>query len=129
LTNNAKKIVEEIDKVTEGFKKVPVIERPPKVKWGKEFNKWDIQKQNDYLKRFAESMNHAAGTIQKERDKLGKLAEIKENQLMQMQSMLEANNRMIQAEVAKMNEYRQQAQQHAAKLEAKIRELESGDIK
>jgi predicted nucleic acid-binding Zn-ribbon protein len=125
--NNAKKIVEEIDQVTKGFKRVPVIERPPKVKWGKKFNQWDIRKQNDYLKRFAESMSHAADVIQKERNKLGKLADIKEDQLMQMQAMLDANNRMLQAEITKMNDYRQQAQQHAAKLEAQIRELKSDD--
>lgn len=127
MTNNAKKIVEEIDEVTEGFKRVPVIERPPRVKWGKKFEKWSIEKQNDYLKRFAESMNHAAGTIQKERDHLGKLAQIKEDQLMKMQAMVDANNLMVQSEITRMNEYRQQVNEEAAKLRARIRELESGN--
>ena len=127
MTNNAKHIAKEIDKVSEGFKRVEVAERPPKIKWGDTFHSWPDQKKIKYLMKFAEAMNHAAYMVQKERDELGKLAELKEEQLMQMQSMMDANNRMLQSEVTKMNDYRQQAQDHAAKQEARIRELESGD--
>ena len=77
--------------------------------------------------KFAEAMNHAADTVQKERDRLGELAEIKEDKLMQMQSMLDANNRMLQQQVTKMNEDKQLMNDHTAKLTARIRELESGD--
>lgn len=126
MTNNAKKIAEEIDQVAEGFARVPVVELPPKIKWGEDFQKWDDSKKLSYLMKFAEAMNHAADIIQKERDELGALVERKEQQLLQMQAMLEANNTMLQAQVTEMNEYKQDCNAHAAKLNARIRELERG---
>lgn len=126
MTNNAQKIAEEIDFVTEGFKRVPVAERPPHVKWGEEFHAWDINKQNIYLMKFSEAMNHAAATIQEERNRLGQLVELKEGQLNQMKAMLDANNRMLQSEITKINEERQEYNKHVAKLNARIRELEKG---
>jgi len=126
LTNNAKKIAEEIESVTEGIKHIEVVELPPKVKWGEEFLAWDDGHKIQYLTKFAEAMNHAADVMQTERDKLGKLAEKKEEQLMQMQAMMDANNRMLQSEVTKMNEYKQECNANIAKLNARIRELERG---
>ena len=128
MTNNAKKIAEEIEDVAEGIKRIEVVELPPKIKWGKKFLAWDDEKKISYLTKFAEAMNHAADVIQKERDDLGRLAEKKEEQIMQMQSMLDANNDMLQSEVTQMNEYRQEVNTNIAKLNARIRELELGDL-
>lgn len=126
--NNAKEIAGEIERVTDGIKQVPVVELPPKIHWGKEFLEWGDERKIRYLTKFAESMNHAADTIQQERDELGALLEKKEDQVLQMQSMLEANNRMLQAEITKMNEYKQKCNANIAKLNARIRELERGDL-
>lgn len=124
--NNAQKIVEEIDLVTEGFKKVPVVPLPPKIQWGEEFQKWDDQKKLQFLTKFGEAMNHAADTMQQERNKLGQLVELKEQQILQLKAALDANNQMLQTEITKMNEYRNEATKNIAKLNAKIRELEAG---
>ena len=124
--NNAKKIADEIDEVTEGFERVPIVERPPKVKWGDDFQAWDNDKKIQYLTKFAEAMNHAAATIQKERDELGELLEKKEKQIEKMKGMLDMNNNLLQHEVTRMNAYKQDMNDHAAKLNAKIKELERG---
>jgi len=124
--NNAKKIVDEINLIAEGFAKVPVVERPPKVKWGDEFKAWDDEKKIQYLTKFAEAMNHAAAKIQQERDTLGELIEKKEDQIQQMKMILDLNNNMLQHEVTRMNNYKQDMNDHAAKLNARIKELERG---
>ena len=125
MTNNAKIIAEELDEVADGFENVPVIERPPKVKWGEKFQEWPMEKQLQYVMRFAEAMNHAAAKIMEERDELGRLADMKEQQIVQLKAQVEANTMMLQTEIRKMNEYRQSAQQHSATQAARIRELES----
>lgn len=126
--NNAKKIAAEIDMVAEGFAVVPVVENPPKVKWGKDFCAWDMQKQNTYLMKFAEAMNHAAEIIMGERDELGRLAELKEKQIQKMSAAVAANNAMLQQEVTRMNEQRQGYNKTIAELNAKIRELKNGTV-
>jgi len=125
LTNNAKIIAEEIYEEAEGLKKIEVVELPPKIKWGEKFQEWEDEKKISYLTKFAESMNHAADVIQRERDALCDLIEQKEEQLIQIQPRLDANNRMIQEEITKMNEYKQEVNSTIAKLNARIRELES----
>lgn len=125
MTNNAKKIAEEIESVAEGIHRIDVVELPPKIHWGEDFLAWDDAKKIQYLTKFAEAMNHAADTIQKERNELGELAEKKEGMLEQMQSMLDANNRMLQDEVTKMNAYKQEVNAHTAKLNVRIKELEN----
>lgn len=124
--NNANKIAEALGHVSEGWREVPVIPRPPKIHWGEEFLSWNDQKKLDYLMKFAEAMNHAAATIQDERDALGRLVELKEKQLEQQQAAMEANNMMLQTEIGKMNEYKQETMANIAKLNARIRELEKG---
>lgn len=125
--NNAQKIAEEIDLVTEGFERVPVVARPPKIKWGEGFQEWDDAKKIQYLMKFAESMNHAAAAVQDERDKLNTLLERKERQIIQLHTMLDGNNRMLQSEITKMNAYKQDANAYAMKLQARIKELENGN--
>jgi len=127
LTNNAKIIVDEIDAVTEGMKPIEVAERPPHIQWGEVFLLWDDQKKLDYLMKFADSMNDAADRIQQERDELVKMLAFKEQQLEQMEASLEANNRMLQDEITKMNEYKQSVNKHTAELNKRIREIERGD--
>ncbi len=127
MTNNAKKIAEEIEDVAEGMKRIEVVELPPKIKWGDDFLAWSDEKKIAYLTKFGEAMNHAADVIQKERDALGEMVEEKEKRILQLEAMIEANNRMIQAEITNMNEYRQEVNAQSAKLNARIRELERGN--
>lgn len=126
MSNNARKVSKEIHAVTEGLADVPVVELPPHIKWGDKFKSWDTEKKISFLIKFSEAMNHAADVIQKERDVLGKLVEKKEAMLINIQGQLEANNKMVQSEVMKMNEYKQQSNATIAKLNARIRELECG---
>ena len=127
MTNNAKKIAEEIEAVADGITHIDVVELPPKIKWGEDFLAWDDAKKIAYLTKFGEAMNHAADVIQKERDKLSKLVKVKEAQLDQMQLMIDDNNRMLQSEVTQMNAYKQQVNATVTKLNARIKELERGD--
>jgi hypothetical protein len=128
MTNNAQKIVEEIDEIAEGFRKVPVVMLPPNIKWGEEFKEWDDEKKISYLMKFCEAMNHAAATIQDERNALGELLEKKEDRIQQLEAALEANNLMLQTEITKMNEDKQKRNAHVIELNKRIRELESGNI-
>ena len=126
MTNNAKKIADEIYDHADGLKRIEAVELPPKIKWGDEFLSWTPEKKLQYLMKFAEAMNHAADVIQRERNLLGELVEKKEEQLQQMQSMLDANNQMLQQEITRMNEERNKTNKYVAQLNARIRELEHG---
>lgn len=56
-------------------------------------------------------MNHAASLIQTERNQLNKLCELKEQQIEKMKEAMDANNNMLQSEIAKINEERQKFNQ------------------
>ena len=127
--NNAKKIVADItDHLAEGFKRIEPIEaNPPKVAWGETFKAWPMTKQNQWLKKFSEAMNHAADLVQTERDQLNTLCEQKEAQIKKLHDMMRQNNIMLQQEVTKFNAQRQGYNKEIARLNTRIRELESGD--
>jgi hypothetical protein len=40
----------------------------PQIDWGEDFKSWDLKQQNRYLKRLCSALNHAADTIQNERN-------------------------------------------------------------
>jgi seryl-tRNA synthetase len=128
LTNNAKKIADEIYDNTVGLKRVEAVELPPKILWGEIFQSWDLEKKLDYLTKFAEAMNHAADLIQNERNALIKLVELKEKEIEQVKPMMEANLQMLQNEITKMNKYKQETHKTIAKLNARIKELERGNL-
>jgi hypothetical protein len=129
--NNAVKIVDKMtDHLAEGFKRIDpklISAKPPKIRWGEKFRGWSLSKQNAWLMKFGEAMNHAADQVQKERDQLNELCEKKEAQINQLHEMMRQNNEMLQQEVTKFNEQRQGFNKTIARLDAKIRELESGD--
>jgi len=87
--------------------------------------KSDNQKYLHYRK-IAATMNHAAKLIQDERNKLVKLMEKKEKQLINMSQQVQASNEMVQREVARMNEQKQGFHAEVARLNERIRELENG---
>ena len=118
----------ESDFYVEGFKKLDpkIVEKnPPKIKWGEQYkNRTDAEKIT-YLEKLASAMNHAAYLIQKERDELNKLCELKEKQLAQVKKGIDANNMMLQQEITRMNTQRQDYNEQIATLSAKIRKFES----
>jgi len=130
--DKAIKNIEE-DLIAKGFKKLDsklITHNPPKIKWGKDFEGWELKKQNEYLKKLAATMNHAASLIQDERNQLGELCELKEKQLEKMKDAMEQNNSMIQGEVTKMNEERHKFNEakggfKGAELKAKLKEWQS----
>ena len=102
-----------------------ISRRPPKIRWGKQFLEMTDARKIEYLQKLASTMNHAAALIQEERNHLGALCEKKEEQLIKLDESVRRNNEMLQFEVTRMNEQRQGYNQHVAKLNARIRELEA----
>jgi len=116
----------EPDYVAAGFQALDVElpPRPKKIQWGRLYrDKTDAQKIT-YLEKLAASMNEAAAKIQGERDALGQLCELKEQQLIQQSRAVAANNEMLQAEMTKMNLDKQEILKSCADLRARVRELE-----
>lgn len=115
------------DFVGAGFKRLEeglVENQPPMIKWGMLYGKMSHREKIRYLERLASAMNNAAYKIQKERDELGRLAELKERQLEVGKKALEQNNDMVQQQLTKMNEERQHYNTEIARLRARVRELE-----
>lgn len=116
--------VEGEDVIAEGWHVLDekyVSRNPPKIQWGPGYEKWDDSQKIKYLKKFSNSMNHAAALLQDERDQLNDLCGKKEQQIKQLVSDLAANNAMIQAEIGKMNEKKQVYNAEIARLNAVIR--------
>lgn len=100
----------EADLIEKGFSRLDdklLVARPPKITWGKVFESSSNEEKIEYLQKLASTMNHAASLIQEERNELNKLCELKEQQIEKMKEAMEANNAMLQSEIAKINEERQ----------------------
>jgi chromosome segregation ATPase len=123
--------IDQDDFVAEGFERLPIQldQHPPRIQWENIYRskkKTECADQLVYAQRVAESYHEAAQQIQRERDKLGKLCELKEEQIQALDKGIRQNNDMLQQEITRMNEERQQWLAEAAKLRAQIRELEAG---
>jgi len=117
--------------LVEGFEKLDdhLLDRQaPKLSLLPGFYDRDHKTQVHYLLRLASTMNHAARLISEERDRLVKLLVLKDKQIKILADGLEANNVMIQSEVTRMNEQKQEYHANVSELGARIRELESGHI-
>lgn len=95
----------------------------PKIQWGEIYKKWPDAHKVQHLEKLAATMNHAAALIQDERNKLNKLLEAKEKQIVSMKQALEQNNDMIQTQVTSLNAERQRFNASFAKVNAEVREL------
>ena len=118
------------DYIAEGFHKLDdhlVDSRPPKIKWGKKYQSWSLERKLEHAEKLACAMNHAAYLIQQERDALNELCEKKEQQLMKMNEAVRKNNEMLQQGISRLNEQKQGYHDHIANLNAKIKELECGN--
>lgn len=110
------------NEVAEGFYKLDdniLDKKPPKIKWMPEFEKQDMKVQLEYCKKLAATMNHAAKLVSDERDRLVELMVRKEKQLESMAEQLNQNNIMLQDQITKMNEQRQQAIKMYQELKSK----------
>jgi len=114
------------DLVMDGFKQLDphlTNTKGPKIKWGDKYKSWSPERKLKYVEDLAASMNNAAAMIQEERNALGRLCEMKEKQLTEMSRQLAQNNELIQTEVTKMNEYKQNTNKEMARLNGIIREF------
>lgn len=115
------------DYVGHGFYKIDekhVRANPPKIKWTEKFLARPLEDQFKYVEMLARSMNQAALLIQEERDELGKLCEFKEAQLEKMKVAMDNNLLMLQTEMARLNEDRQEMLKAITQKNDRIRELE-----
>ena len=119
------------DFIGKGFHRLDpdlIQDPPPKIKWGKKYlEEWSDEQKIKYLEKLACTMNHAAYLIQKERDELQAMCEKKEAQIIAMDKALRQNDILLQQEVTRMNEQRQDYNANVSKLNRKIRELSHGD--
>lgn len=122
--------IDQNDFVGAGFKRLrrQLEQHPPRIKWENIYRKKkkeEIEDQLIYAQRVAESYHEAAHQIQKERDELGVLCAKKEKQIEALDRGIRQNNSMLQQEITRMNEERNQWLAESAKLRARIRELEA----
>ncbi len=104
---------------------IPIALRPPKIRWGDKYQTWDDARKVEYLEKLADGINEALSLLQKERNELGRLCELKEKQVQSMNEAVRQNNMMLQSEVTRLNSDRQQMLAEVAKLQARVRELEA----
>ena len=115
--------------VLKGFHRLDndiIKNNPPNIKWGELYKTWEEGRKVEYLEKLCATMNHAARLIQDERNALNELCEHKEGQLVQLAAAMEQNTNMVQQQVTKMNEERQQYNAAYAQLNAELKELRSG---
>ena len=123
----------EQDFVAAGFHRLDpklMTKRPPMIQWGLLYQAKTDQEKIRYLEKLASSMNHAASLIQDERNQLGALCALKEQQIVTLNHTVTANNAMLQQEVTRMNEDRQGYHAAITRLNTELRALRashSGD--
>lgn len=90
------------------------------IKWGKDYNKWDLEKRLDYAEALASSMNDACRLIQDERNKWLVKAKDLERELEQAQ--IQVNNHLtnnINA-ITKANSDKQELAKRVLSLENEL---------
>ena len=116
------------DYVANGFYKIDpkaIRNNPPRIRWTAKWHERTDASKLLYLEKLARSMNHAAKLLEGERDELAKLCELKEGQLQSLKAAMEQNMMMLQSEVTRMNEQRQEYHENIRQLTARIRQLEA----
>jgi ABC-type transporter Mla subunit MlaD len=125
--------IDQEDFVTEGFERLdrPLDQHPPRINWENIYRARKKEKCEDqlvYAQRVAESYHEAAQQIQRERDKLLRLCEKQEQQIQALDTNIRQNNDMLQQEITRMNEERQQWLAESAELRTRVRELEKAAV-
>jgi hypothetical protein len=92
---------------TEAIKRLNIKTRAPRIKWGRIFEEWSDSKKIAHLKKFGESMNHAAALKQKEFVELCGIANRQEEQLVAAKRQLGAQTASYNQQIAHMNKVQQ----------------------
>jgi len=98
-----------------------IEQHPPMIQWGQLVRDMNHADKVRYLERLASAMNHAARLVQDERNALQALCGKKEEQLIAMSKAVDANNAMLQSEITRMNEDRQEMLRAMTALKAELR--------
>lgn len=104
-----------------------ITDRQPRIEWGRIYGEKTEAEKIEYLQKLCASYNDAANRIQAQRDELGELCGKKEKQIESLEAGMRANNAMLQSEVTRLNEDRQQMLKTVAELNAKLKALRNGD--
>jgi predicted nucleic acid-binding Zn-ribbon protein len=96
-----------------------------KITLSPEFYARPLKDQVNYLIKLASSLNHAAQQIQEERDELSKLLFQKDGQLVKYQKQLGQDRGMIQQQLVRENQKRQELLEENQRLRAEIKRLEA----
>ena len=130
MGNNGKNIIEKDnekkDLIAAGFRKLDsklIGLRPPIINWGMVYKGMPVDRKIAYLEKLSSSMNHAASLVQGERDELNRLCVLKEEQIQKLTVAMRQNSDMLQSEITKMNEQRQQFNEAIAVLNKTIKAL------
>jgi hypothetical protein len=110
-----------------GFRRIDdkyISKKPPRIQWGVIYKGMNDKEKISHLEKLAATMNHAAALVQEERNELGRLAELKEAQIAKMEKAVRQNNAMLQQEVTRMNQQKQDYNEIIKELNQKIKELE-----
>lgn len=97
------------------------------IQFGEEFEKRPDKEKIKYLIKLASSLNHAAVTIQGERNKLNDLLFLKESQLVNCKKDRERDQIIIHRQLGKENEIKNAQMDEIQKLHAKIARLKDGN--
>ena len=99
----------------------------PLIQFGPEFEKRSMRERIRYLHKLASSLNHAAATIQGERDDLNKLLFAKERQLTQCEGKVQAAHELVHRTLANVNGEKQALLEENQGLRLEIKRLEDGN--
>lgn len=93
----------------------------PQIDWGQDFENFDKDHKIRYLKRLCSALNHAADTIQNERnDALKKIGELL-RQLENAEKSVEIQKDIMHRAITANNEEKQQMIQRLQELEAEVK--------
>lgn len=99
--------------------------RTKMIKWGKDFENWEIEQQNEYLRALCSAFNEALGIMQDEKFALAQEMEMhKKNTEAADQKILIFKNTQINA-INDLNRQLNDLAQEKTRLERRVKELES----
>lgn len=105
----------------EAIRRVGAKSRGPAIRWGDKFETWPEHKQISFLKRFGESMNHAADLKQREFVELCEVAKKQELQLVQIKQHMHKQACSFNAEMARQGKIQQDMAAEIEKAHGVIR--------
>ena len=95
--------------------------RAPKISWGKVYQAWPIDKQLRYAESLANSMNHAADVLQKDRDRIVKLAKAQEVQLKENVQRYTEQGELMHKELAAVDAEKQKLYTEIVELKTQLK--------